>query len=89
MLVITEKEDTRNSPCCVTCITKAGPIDLMICAQCRGNIRIFYCCPDCEGESEFTAYELPDFCDCGYFWPDLNFLKEQQDARVEFHLEEL
>lgn len=89
MLVIVETKDLRNSKCCIACVRAAGKADPMICEQCRGDITNHYTCPDCEAEEVFSAYDKPDFCNCGYFWPDVNFLKNQQDARVEFHLEEL
>ena len=67
----------KDSECCVICVTKSGAADAMVCEQCRGNILSSYSCPDCELESQFDAYDVPDFCSCGYFWADVNFLKEE------------
>jgi len=88
MIVISEKASKSDSSWCIVCIQTSGPSDPMICEQCRGYITTFYNCPDCGIEGRFTGYDIPEFCTCGYFWPDLNFLKEDLGARVDFHMEE-
>ena len=87
MIVLTEREDMKKSSWCIVCVAKAGTADLMVCDQCRGYRFTTYTCPDCGIENQFNGYDIPDFCTCGYYWPDINFLKESIEARVEFHWE--
>ena len=88
MLAISEKTDRSSSSWCIVCITQCGPADQMVCDQCKGYVTTWYICPECGTQGQFNGYDIPEFCTCGYFWPDINFLKEDLDARIDFHMGE-
>ena len=86
MIVLTEKQDRSSSSWCIVCIEKCGRADPMVCDQCLGYVTTHYTCPDCDLEGEYNGCAIPEFCDCGYFYPDLNFLKEDLESRIDFYM---
>lgn len=87
MIAISETATAHSTSWCATCITKLGKADLMVCATCKGYIETSHICPVCGIEERYHGFDIPMLCKCGYNWPDLNFLKEDQRSRIDYHLE--
>ena len=87
MIAISEIDTAHTTSWCVACINKCGNTDMMICDTCHGYVKTSHICPVCGLEETYYGHDCPELCKCGYNWPDLNFLKEEQRSRIGYHLE--
>jgi len=60
-----------------------------VCKICRGYIVTYHKCPDCGSLDYYYGYDDPDFCACGYVWPDISLMKEDEKTRIDYYLSEV
>jgi len=78
---------TNMTSWCKTCYNIAGTMSEDTCNACQGFLTTKVMCPGCGGIDKYNGSAAPDRCDtCYRALPNINRLKEEENARVEYSI---